>query len=295
MWKPHNNKAWFSIVVAMLVTAFLIVLSMWVLDLILGDRKITRVVYNSISTYAGAEWSLELALLKIKNHREGFKDEIVLDDTNSWLLGKNGTAGKMEQKIAYTMDTRSNSYSGSAKEGEFVIIPLYYDDEIWITHNENSAMKKTELLKVDWIDWNVVWNIIGNINSWIHEGDTLWLVGKWPIQEDTMWDQKIIDNNVCDSDGNCEIKYSSWSVSDFIRDHSDNYLILFSDAPFHYEIKSGKDASGNDTFFSLPKISVVATSQIGDFMQNISFTEDKSRLFDALKYSVFTEDTTPAP
>jgi hypothetical protein len=69
-----------------------------------------------------------------------------------------------------------------------------------------------------------------------------------------------------------------------MTNHKNNYLILFSNLPFSFHIQATND-------FSLPKTDIVASSQMGDFVQNISFTEDKSRLFDALKYSVFSEDT----
>jgi hypothetical protein len=130
MWTPQQNKSGFSIIVAILVSAFLIVLSMGVLDLILWERRITKVVYNTISGYAGAEWALELALLKIKNHRDGFFDKIGLDDVNSGLLAADPSSPKRtEQKIAYTLETRSDDFSGSTTgSGEFVIIPLFYDN-----------------------------------------------------------------------------------------------------------------------------------------------------------------------
>lgn len=52
MWKPQNNTSGFSIIVAILVSAFLIILSMGVLDLILGEQRNTRIIYNTISGYA---------------------------------------------------------------------------------------------------------------------------------------------------------------------------------------------------------------------------------------------------
>lgn len=84
-----------------------------------------------------------------------------------------------------------------------------------------------------------------------------------------------------ENEGN-KIEYSfTKTVGEFINQHNDNYLILYSNSlTFDYKITSSDS-------FSLPKISVIASSQIGNFKQNILFVEDKSRLFDALKYSVF--------
>ena len=71
------------------------------------------------------------------------------------------------------------------------------------------------------------------------------------------------------------------SVHDFLSSVSDPFLVLFSDQPFDYTVSATNG-------FSLPKTSITASAEIGDFIQNINFSEDKSRLFDALKYSVFT-------
>jgi len=83
------------------------------------------------------------------------------------------------------------------------------------------------------------------------------------------------------SDGD-EIKNSMEEVSNFLQSHTDNYLVLFSDQQFNYEVRSSNG-------FTLPKMNVTASAQIGEFIQSINFSEDKSRLFDALKYSVFSE------
>jgi len=278
--KIINNKSWFSVVVAILVSAFLIVISMWVLDLILGEQRITRTVSDTISTYAWAEGSLELALLWIMNHREGFFHSLDISqktDKNVNILAKDPEhlIEMKEQRIGYDMETQSKNYTGTALKDEFVIIPLFFDKDNEINKPSTKNMEKTTGLDVV-IGNDVIWNIIGN-NT---EGDTLGLVGIGRINGSTTGKMKQV-GVTNDNEGN-KIGYSptKW-VSEFMIENSDNYLILYSNAPiFDYTIRSNNG-------FSLPKISVTASSQIDNFKQNILFVEDKSRIFDALKYSVF--------
>lgn len=182
-----------------------------------------------------------------------------------------------EQRIGYDMETQSKNYTGTAQKDEFVIIPLFFDKDNKINKpsTPNTNMEKTIGLSIV-VGPDVVWNIIGNDPV---TGDTLGLVGNG--LNTTTGKMKHV-GIINDSEGNKKIDYISIkSVSEFMIENSDNYLILYSNSPtFDYKITSSNG-------FSLPKISVTASSQIGNFKQNILFVEDKSRLFDALKYSVF--------
>lgn len=52
---PSVNRAGFSTIIAMLLTAFLIVLSAGILNLFLTENRINHFFFDGIATYMGAE------------------------------------------------------------------------------------------------------------------------------------------------------------------------------------------------------------------------------------------------
>jgi hypothetical protein len=69
-----SSRSGFSTLVALGITGFLLVLVTGMVTTFLTEMKITRSIYDGMVTYAGAEGAFEYAMLKIKNHREGFQD-----------------------------------------------------------------------------------------------------------------------------------------------------------------------------------------------------------------------------
>lgn len=74
------------------------------------------------------------------------------------------------------------------------------------------------------------------------------------------------------------------SISTFLKVYENNYLILsnISNNPVTYHITSSD-------IFSLPTRSISASSTVGKSRQNVHFTENRSKLFDMLKYSIFNK------
>lgn len=74
------------------------------------------------------------------------------------------------------------------------------------------------------------------------------------------------------------------TITDFLQTYDNNYLILsnISNSPITYHITSPDG-------FTLPIRSVSTSSIVGKSKQNIDFRENRSRLFDMLKYSVFNK------
>ncbi len=73
-------------------------------------------------------------------------------------------------------------------------------------------------------------------------------------------------------------------IQTFLTSYENNYLTLSntSDDPIEYHITS-------TDIFSFPMRSISASSIVGKSKQNIDFSENRSRLFDILKYSVFNK------
>ncbi|EKE26321.1 MAG: hypothetical protein ACD_4C00337G0009 [uncultured bacterium (gcode 4)] len=281
-----NNKSWFSVIIAMLITAFLIVLSSGILFIVLQETKNSRIVYNTISSYAWAEWALEYALLKAKNHKEGFSDSIKESDNESKLIiaGSGNVRYAKDALINYEMNTSWKKYSWEIWSGAYEIIPLFFDSWTLMQVNSknpnegNSLLKKATEFKFS-SSWSLIWNIIWNNSDW----ETFWIVWSWSnINESWIWELKETYYN---SDTNAwDFKIENVWIGDFLEDYDTNYLILFnySANPIKYSIES------ND-WFSFPQISIIGTARIGDYKQNINFSQNKSEIFELLKYSFFNK------
>ena len=290
-----NNITWFSSIVAILLTAFLVIVSSWVLWIVLQESKNTRIVYNSISTYAWAEWAQEYGLLKIKNHEEWFQDKVVEgSDYDSKLLANDpdNTTPK-DQFIEYSMNTFSTSYSGSVESWEFDVIPLFYDKGSAMQPNSKKPewtdwIENTNTLKFSW-DNDFVWNIIWNNAT----GDTFWMVWTWAVWINTGWwyavDKENWQMKKILEDANIWwdtklITFESMKIKDFIDTYEHNYLIIFNptDNKLNYFIESNE-------WFANPKTSITASARIWNYKQNLLFEENKNRYFEALKYSIINK------
>lgn len=287
------KKNWFSVIIAMLMTAFLIVISAWILALMLQESKNTRLVSNTINTYAWAQWSLEYALLKAKNHREWFQDKISTEDSESKLLRKDEDSFKknIDTTLEYEMRTFSQDYTWTLNPVQIDVIPLFFDNwkPNW-TNTKNPNPDSSDIIKTNEfsISWNklFVWNIVWNDNNWV----TYWISWTWSVWKKIWcwawsniidWKMKYIT----------EYNWISWAseikiidnkdICEFLEDYSDNYLLITnaSDDNLEYNIKS-------DNWFATPKTEIIASSSIWDFKQNILFNEDKSSLYEILKYSI---------
>ncbi|EKE30129.1 MAG: hypothetical protein ACD_2C00038G0006 [uncultured bacterium (gcode 4)] len=292
MKTKHNS--WFSTIVAILLTAFLVVVSAGVLSIVLQESKNTRLVYNSISTYAWAEWAQEYALLKIKNHDEWFQDSIVdgQDDDSMLLAADPDDVKPKDQHIEYTMSTNSKNYSWMVPSWEFDIIPLFYDKGIMMQHNSKNptltgAIMKSSNFKLVW-SWAFVWNIIWNDPTW----ETFWITWTWTTWV-SIWGWYTVSSEnwkikkVEDDEGIAwakKITFEQIKIKDFIDAYDHNYLILYNPTKneLSYTIESME-------WFSTPKTSIIASSRIGNFKQNVLFEENKNRYFEALKYSIINK------
>lgn len=284
----RSSHSWFSTILAILMTAFLTVLSAGILRIFLVENSINHFLFDGISSYMGAEWALEYALLKGSNHREGFNDAITSDDQESELLRLSDELTNRKVRISYTMDTFATAYSGSVEQGSFEIIPLFSDRGRliqWAAKNPNkdsSNLLKTSDFLVTPSDGELVWNIIANDSN----GATYGIVGTGSITQ-SFGDSTAAINHVGfekfhDTDN--IMAAQSRDISWFLWAYENAYLILYntSPTPVHYTITS-------PVGFSLPMRKIIASSTVGKSKQNIEFHEDRSRLFDMLKYSLFNK------
>lgn len=74
------------------------------------------------------------------------------------------------------------------------------------------------------------------------------------------------------------------TVGSFISSFDENYLVLYNSSTMavKYSLQSK-----NALPFTLPKVQIIASGKVSNSMINLQMTEDKSRLYDILKYSLF--------
>jgi len=279
-----QNQSGFSTIIAILMTAFLTILSASILNLFVVENNMNHFLSDGISAYMGAEWALEYSLLKSTNHREGFSDVISRVDIESELLNNNTSPSK-KTIITSALEASWKSFTGTITPGGFEIIPLFYDKGITIDNTVKNPNKNTsDLQKTNTFlvtqDGDISWNIIGNDSV----GKTFGIAwtGGMSGSFGTIW-AAITEGFEKHMDGN-EMKAGIRTIENFLSSYTNNYLILsnISNNSIAYNISSTDS-------FSLPTRSIRSSSTVGKSKQNIDFFENRSRLFDMIKYSVFSQ------
>lgn len=129
---------------------------------------------------------MEYALLKVKNHREGFGDDLNFTSDDGKIFGQPGD--KRAPQMSYTLSGVAQSYSGTIAPQGFEIIPLFYEAGKTLTQSNGKIWKDPRKpTAVDGFDdykgtseftlkvtAPIVWNIIGNDAT----GKTFGLSGK---------------------------------------------------------------------------------------------------------------------
>ncbi|MDD2916718.1 MAG: hypothetical protein PHH70_02645, partial [Candidatus Gracilibacteria bacterium] len=174
--------------------------------------------------------------------------------------------------------------------GSFEIIPLFYDRGKIIQNSAKNPNKNTtDIAKTSSFivtqNGDIGWNIIGNDI----DGTTYGISGTGSLMASFGNTASANTKTGFKKEMNSTQDLMSASMQDigvFLTSYNNNYLILsnIGTAPVTYHIT----APGADKF-SLPVRRVRASSTVGKSKQNIDFSENRSRLFDMLKYSVFSK------
>ena len=262
MKKQNNNKA-FSIIVAIFMIGFLIILTTWILNLVIREMKDNKWSENYQKAYAWAEWAMELWLLKIKTNSYSYDQD--LEKTSSWAetLSFNNTFNKnKDPKITYTMDIKTNNiikwviWTGSEST---VIIPLFWQDENNDWSTTRIELKNIKIHQEDWrgsnADNNIIWNVIWK--SW-------WNSWTWTFDE--FKNNTFLEKN----------------------ENKKSYLVLFntnSTEKIEYDL-----LAKNWEYFSNPNWNITSSVTVGKYKQNISTNIDNTKFLKMLKYSLYIKE-----
>ena len=254
MKQLYSNKQGFSIIVAVFMIGFLLVLTTWVFNLVLREMKDNRWAENYLKAYAWAEWAMELWLLNIKEKGYSTDIDLLNTDSGSESLSFNSTFKKInDPKISYNMDIAVDQLSWMTMTGwETVLIPLF-SNGVGVTNPTFTSSND--------ILWNIVWN---------------WEWMSWSGSFDLSTSQIYKKN-----DGT----YSSLdSVQSFLTVNTASYLMLFNKwwpTTYDFSVASWE-------LFSRPVWKITSSVTVWKYKQNISTSIDNTQFLNMLKYSLYS-------
>lgn len=260
----RKNKKWFSVILAILMTWFMIILTSGIFLLVLWENKDTKAIENYYKSLEWANWALELAMLKSKKYNYSYDEVLdnssyiskILFSWSSYLFNK-------DVKISYDISSISSEIiDKKILNWEFDIIPLF-------SYDTNGNYKKVNNITITWLNSDVVWNIVWK---------TSWITWVWNFTSLTNGNHKTISWD--------DVSYESKTVWTFLLQSDYNYLILhnLSSGDVNYNLKSLNPWE----FLTKDKTQIIATWEVWWFKQNIRVSIDSSKYLNLLKYSIFS-------
>lgn len=261
----QKNNSWFSIILAILMTWFMIVLTTWVFLLVLSESRDTKSMEYYFKSLEGAEWSLELAMLKSKQFNYSYDEKLDNSNPISKVLFENQNAFDKTKDVLLTYDISSIAREIIDKKVDvwnFEIIPLF-------SYNNNWVYSKVRNISISWLNSDVVWNIVWN-NSWISWG--------WNFTNVTQGNYRTLSWN--------DVLFEKKSISDFLNLSDNNYLIIhnLSSSEINYTLKS----LNSSEYLTKDKSLIVSSGEIWWFKQNLRISINSSEYLNLLKYSIFS-------
>ncbi len=261
-----NNKQWYSVIIAMLLIGFLLVLTVTVLNLVLKEMRDNRAMWDSMKAFAWAETGKELALLKIKDQWYGVDYELSewVNESKNILADASDFKKNRDVEVTYNINLKplendlwKNQYSQVLAPGEYSIIPLFYQ-------YDNNSIENTGNINLQ-SDSEVVWNLLSGNNGIAWVGNNL--SGKW----------KVVDNS-------WKSTVKTLLQQEFLNLYQDVYLILNNTSS---EEKSFALTSSDK--FSKPITNIISSGQVGNYRHNIETKYDNTEFLNMLKYAIFSE------
>lgn len=285
----RRSRSGFSSVLAILLTAFLVALSAGILFLFVAESRISRSLVDGFSAYAGAEGAMEYALLKVKNHREGFQDAMRRSSSDGMLFA---AADRRGSQMGYVLDTFAKAYSGSVAPGEMDIVPLFFDRGRTLDTVDGLPFKdpRTGTTDVEETadfqlsgDLPFGWNLVGSDA----DGNTFGIVGTGSSSSSVgnSAAASVKNGTMRSVDANDDTVDATKGIASFLSDYAEIYLVVTN--PGSTELAYRIESSNG---FSKPVVTVSAVGKAGNAISNLQFKENRSRQFDALRYSLFSPD-----
>lgn len=172
------------------------------------------------------------------------------------------------------------------------IVPLFFDKGKTLSTTDGTSFKnpRTNTSDVertaDFVvssDSSFSWNLIGSDAN----GRTFGIVGVGGVTEivGNGATATVSSGSLRSIDSEDETTDVAMEIGDFLENYEDVYLAVTNTnaQAISYRIDSSNG-------FSLPEVSISAAGKVGNVISNLEFKENRSRHFDALKYSLFNAE-----
>lgn len=259
-----KNKKWYSILLSITMVWFMMLLVSWVFLLVLKESKDTKRMEFYLKSFAWAEWSVEMALLKSKKFDYSLS-ETLNKKSHLWKTLCVNWENCWPKDVSISYDIDSTSKEISKKELEwftFFILPLFYYDENWNLQNTSN-------FSLSGLNQDVTWNIIGEENgiSWLGN-----------ISDTTKGNFKTFEGG--------KVSFEELTIQKYLQNNiGKNYLILHNTGKntlyFSMNVKTSWD------FFTKDITSIIGTGEIGWFKQNLRVNINSWEYLSILKYAIF--------
>lgn len=262
-WK---NNSWYSVILALLLVWFMLVLTVWVFRLVLNESYDTDWLAKNFSSFAWAEAGLELALLKIKENSYWYWYSIDHEVNNETVilwefpLDQTKFNRNKETLVSYELDSSTSNLSSTIETWRYFIIPLFS----WSEKVQNTINLTVSSWDYNRLVWNIVW-------------ETSWISWVGEFDQASFWNNKNIIW--------WKFNFINQTVTNFLSSSNWNYLILFNSdhvSPITFTLDTWSEKFTDKSAF------IISTWEIGKYKQNLRLELDNSKYLNLLKYSIFS-------
>jgi len=171
--KSHKG---FSILIALGTIWVLLILVTWLTITYIREIQLSRTTYDEIIANMSAEGIFEYAMLKIRNHREGFSDSMSSKNVDGKIFLLESERSK-NLESEYKIQASATGYLQVLNQNEHLIIPLFSAKELYVDTFGNSKTKffmmnkshKLIIYKWPWLTY-----VDYYINEWRTKYRTYW-------------------------------------------------------------------------------------------------------------------------
>jgi hypothetical protein len=250
----RHSRSGFSILIALGTIGVLLIIVIGLASVYLRELKLSRASYDDIVASAGAEGAFEYAMLKIRNHREGFADSMTTDDRDGKMLELTTERSK-GMKSSYKITANSLNYTFVVSSGAHLIIPLFTANESFIDGSSsskkpfyNTSVINTSNIVVNWFT-DMPWTIVAMSGS-----TSLGITGTGNINSSTKWIIRVRWTDCFNWDWSRGTLDVSWNCVVTAFTHPDGTITQGESLEYFYDL-SGKVSdflAGNGTIIFNP-------------------------------------------
>jgi len=260
----HNNRG-YSILLALLLIGFMLVLTVGVYQLVMREFQDTKAMEYSLKAFSGAEWAVELALLRAKEHGYTYEAEMKKPDQLASTLFADPAKRivNKDAEISYTVKGTTEKYDKiKLPKYDFHIIPLFYYDAAGVIQHVRD-------LKLSDVSGDILWNMIDSENG---------MTGAGAFDRSTTGWQKNWDGSTT--------RYTSETIGTYLSWGRKVYLMLQN--PTDHEMTYTLSTEGGGKMAS-DWMKIEGSGEVGGFQQTLQVQIHTSEYLNVLKYVIFWE------